>query len=69
MCTKTIQLVDPNASIHYPTSMNICRCHLSDTKENSNPNEPPKIKSILPTPKDTPRSSEDEEQFKAVFGV
>lgn len=68
MCTKTIQLVDPNASIHYPTSsINICRCHLSDTKDNSNSNESPNIKSILPTPKDTPRNSEDEEQFKAVF--
>lgn len=64
MCTKTIQVAASNSSIHYSSAINICQCHLSDNKD-----ETPKIISILPTPKDTPRSSEDEEEFKAVFGM
>lgn len=64
MCTQSIPCVGSSANIHYTSPLfntQGCRCHLSNTIEFD-------IKYSLPTPRDSPRSSIDEKEFKAIFG-
>lgn len=66
MCTESIQSTNyNNSTLFTPPLLNSCRCHLSNNN-NSGTTIPYKS---LPTPKDSPRSSADEKEFKAIFDL